>query len=89
MSKFKKLKNQLKRIYTISKDSTTAPCMTVHTSDCSKYCHKCTDEISDYGKSCMQYGHYKIQHLIESILPIVKALQEENTVLKRKLLRKE
>lgn len=89
MSKFKKLKNQLKRIYTISKNSTTAPCMEVHTSDCSKYCHKCTDEISDYGKSCMQYGHYKIPHLIEAILPIVKELQEENTVLKRKLLRKE
>ncbi len=83
MSNFKRLKNQIKEVYTISKISTTAPCMTVHTDDCSKYCHNCEDEISDYNKTCMQYGHYKIKNLIEEILPVVKQLQEENIQLKR------
>jgi len=56
----------INKILEITKTMTDAPCLEVTPSECEKFCHKCIDNHTDHGKTCMQYALYKIKKLCEA-----------------------
>ena len=85
MLKFKALKKELKKVYTITQNNDVHPCLLAYDET---DCINCEDSTSEKGEKCMQYGLYKIKNLLEDdILPLIRELQEENINLKRKYRR--
>lgn len=59
------LEEIISKILQICKSEQNLPCGNVQMCEVEKNCKNCTDDIADYGASCMEYNLVKIKKLCE------------------------